>query len=471
MPIESDDHVMRARRTAALTRVAVGAFGVALVAGHWHELLRPVVALVGFALIAVTSLVQFAGPRLRWSSVEESLSSLAGLLIIGLGRERVGVFALLWLVAIASGVLARGGRVHWLGRSLVLASLALPVADDRALSVEYAVFCAATIGLLLTSGRVTRELNLLLREAHQHAENAETLLFAGDLAARMSEHATVTGGWPHAVDRRNAPQPHEQAALDRVLRGEGLSAVVQPIVDVRNGTVHAYEALARFERPLGEAGPLDWFALAERLGQRGALERACLKLGLELFASRPHGTLVSVNISAPVLLDALTASMLLGAPGAEHDLDGLIIEITEETLVHREMDLAEAIAPLRARGARLAVDDVGAGYSGLRQITAVLPSYLKLDRSLITAIDRDRDRAALVGALASYSRQVGSLLVAEGVETGAELRAVQRLGVPLVQGFHFARPGPPWPAVAPVETPELTADLRGDAARETLQPA
>jgi EAL domain-containing protein (putative c-di-GMP-specific phosphodiesterase class I) len=112
--------------------------------------------------------------------------------------------------------------------------------------------------------------------------------------------------------------------------------------------------------------------------------------------------------------------------------------------------LHDAIAPLRARGATLAVDDMGAGYSGLRQITTVHPRYLKLDRSLITGIDSDSERAALVGALAGYSRQVGCLLIAEGVEHEAELLALAGLGVPLVQGFYLSRPGAPWPGLDPL---------------------
>lgn len=171
--------------------------------------------------------------------------------------------------------------------------------------------------------------------------------------------------------------------------------------------------------------------------------------GLELLAARPPGTSLSLNLSAPVLLEADTMDMLERAGDSlPDDLAGLIIEITEETLVHSDMDLLNAIEPLRARGARLAVDDMGAGYSGLRQITTVLPSYLKLDRSLVSGIDTDNDRAALVRALAGYSKQVGSLLVAEGVETDAELQAIRRLGVPLVQGFYLSRPGPPWPDIS-----------------------
>jgi EAL domain-containing protein (putative c-di-GMP-specific phosphodiesterase class I) len=153
-------------------------------------------------------------------------------------------------------------------------------------------------------------------------------------------------------------------------------------------------------------------------------------------------------LSAPVLMHPQAMALLHGAgAGRQEDLQGLIVEITEETLVHSEMDLAEAIEPLRERGALLAVDDMGAGYSGLRQITTVRPGYLKLDRSLIRGIDKDSERAALVGALAGYSAQVGCLLVAEGVEREAELLTVRELGVTLVQGFYLSRPGPPWPEV------------------------
>ena len=102
---------------------------------------------------------------------------------------------------------------------------------------------------------------------------------------------------------------------------------------------------------------------------------------------------------------------------------------------------------LRELGARLAVDDVGAGYSGLRQIIEVLPDYLKLDRSLVSDIDSDPDRAALVSAIAGYSRHVRSLLVAEGIEREEERRTLESLDVPLAQGFHLAMPGEPWPEV------------------------
>jgi len=468
LPIESDAHVLRARRTAALTRIAMGIAGVVLLILRPRLEEHPALAGGGFVMILITSLVQFAAPRLALLSVEESLSGIAGLLIIGLGGQRVDILSLLWLVAVASGVLARGGRVQGLGRYVVICSLALPILRSGGLELEYGALCIATLALLLTSGRLTRELNLLLRQARLQAEGAETLLLAGDIATRVAGRTNdADGGEEPAVVLSAAERSSAGAALSRLLAGEGLGIVVQPIVDIRTGAVHAYEALARFGEARPGSSPLHWFALAEQLGGRPALERACLREALKLLAGRPAGTCLTVNLSAPVLAEADTLAMLGEAGELEPDgLGGLIIEITEETLVSGEAGLQATFEPLRAKGARLAVDDMGAGYSGLRQITTVQPSYLKLDRALVTGIDSDPDRAALLAALTGYSKQVGSMLIAEGVETTAELRTVRGLGVPLVQGFRLARPGEPWPAVDAVDASgqEPLVDQGGPAA-------
>ncbi len=460
IPIEHDDHILRGRRTAACTRIAMGVLGTAVILTHSRLLPHPALGLAGFAVIWLTSIVQLSRPPESWLRIEESLSGVAAVLIVGLGSQRVSVLSILWLVALASGVLARGGRVHWLGRYIVLGALMLPAVRYGSVSGEYAGLCAATLGLLLTSGRLTRELNHLLMQARLQAESAETLLLAGDIAARMADRgeapATDAPSAAHAAPLGLSAEETASArdALARLIAGEGLSMVVQPIVDMRTGKAHAYEALARFG-PRMDGSPLHWFALAQQLGERSALERACLRLALDLLAARPPGTSLSVNLSAPVLLEQATMAMLEAAGDQlADDLNGLIVEITEETLVQGDMQLLGAIEPLRARGARLAVDDMGAGYSGLRQITSVLPGYLKLDRSLVSGIDGDCERAALVGALAGYSKQVGSLLVAEGVETEAELRTVCQLGVPLIQGFYLSRPGPPWPEVSGAELAE-----------------
>ncbi|MHB8532042.1 MAG: EAL domain-containing protein [Solirubrobacteraceae bacterium] len=472
VPIESGEPILRARRTAGLTRVAMAVVGAALLLG-WPTLSADRgAALAGFAMILTTALVQLAAPRMALLTVEESVAASAAILIVGFSDEHVNVIVLLWLVAIVAGVLARGGRVHWVGRTLVLCALIMPIVSTGGLSPDYAGLGVAVIAILLTSGRITQELNVLLRQARLQADSAQTLLLAGDIAARVSG----SGEQRERAGPESEPEPepkelsedelaNARVALARLIEGEGLSIAVQPIVEVGTGAVHAFEALARFGT--GESSsPLHWLALAERLGARPALERACLREALALLGDRPDGVALTVNLSAPVLLEAHTFSMLLEA---QH-LDALVIEITEETLVQAGQLSRERLAPLYERGVKFAVDDMGAGYSGLRQITEITPAYLKLDRALCCGIDHDEDRAALVAALAGYARQVGSLLVAEGIETSAELLALRRIGVPLVQGFLLARPGAPWPAVDRVAARPLYARFGAETARRTAGP-
>jgi EAL domain-containing protein (putative c-di-GMP-specific phosphodiesterase class I) len=468
-PIETDGHVLRARRTAAVTRIVAGIIGIAMILTQPHLLPHPAFGIAGFVIVGLTAFVQLAALGPTWLRIEESLSPAAGVLIIGLGSEHVTVITLVWLVALASGVLARGGRVHWFGRDIVLLALALPIIRYGSLSGEYAALLVASMGLLLTSGRLTTELNLLLRAARLQAESAETLLLAGDIASRVADRDDhIAAGRLLAAQHLRESQGAEQRAgdqetLERLITGEGIAMVVQPIVDLADDSIHGYEALARFDDGRLGGSPLHWFSVAEELGERPALERACLRRALELFDERPQGTSMSLNLSAPVLLDPLTTAALEHTRSSgKSGLEGLIIEVTEETLVSAGSELQLAVAPLLARGAQLAVDDMGAGYSGLRQITSVRPAYLKLDRSLIAGIDTDDERAALVGALAGYAKQVGSLLVAEGVETEAELATVRRLGVPLVQGFYFSRPRPPWPELDPGRSTSPAAAIPGD---------
>jgi diguanylate cyclase (GGDEF)-like protein len=571
VPIEGDGHVQRARHTAAWARAAIGVIGIALIAITPSLLEHPLLGILGFATIVATAAVHLLAGRTRWLQVEESLAGAAAVLIIGFGGQRVTVLSILWLAAVASGVMARGGRVHWIGRTVVLTALALPVILEGRLSLEHLGLTVAAIALLLTIGRLTVELNHLLWQARWDADHdaltglvsraafraeldracaaareetpASLLLFdldgfgainktaghargdellatfaailrsqtpAGAVAGRLGgdEFAVVLGegdavafadsllaGLPDdAVDGRGistcvgvAQAPRDggdseallraadialrvskrapgggeisiysggslsghgrlsaRGALQRAIGGDELSIAVQPIVDVGSGTIHAYEALARFG-PDGSSGPLQWFSLADELGEREALERACLRAALELFCRRPHGVRLSVNLSATVLTDRRTQRMLEYV----NDLSGLIIEVTEDALVESDGRVRAAIAPLQERGAAVAVDDMGAGYSGLGQIMALHPRYLKLDRSLVKGIDLDSDRAALIGALADYARRVDGLLVAEGMETASELQTLIELGVPLAQGFYLARPGRPWPEITP----------------------
>lgn len=117
-----------------------------------------------------------------------------------------------------------------------------------------------------------------------------------------------------------------------------------------------------------------------------------------------------------------------------------MLEITEQVAVDDYDALIANLAPLRRAGMRLAIDDAGAGYSGLKHIFTLRPDFLKLDTCLTRGIDADPVRQALVAAMVGFAGATGSIVVAEGIETAAELAALATLGVGLAQGYHLGRP-------------------------------
>lgn len=122
------------------------------------------------------------------------------------------------------------------------------------------------------------------------------------------------------------------------------------------------------------------------------------------------------------------------------DLSRLVLEITEHAAVHDYVALALSLSPFRRRGARLAVDDAGAGYSSMRHILNLAPEIIKLDISLTQHIDSDAKRRALAKGLTSFAHEIGSLVIAEGVERPEELDMLQRLGVDCAQGYLLSKP-------------------------------
>ena len=122
-----------------------------------------------------------------------------------------------------------------------------------------------------------------------------------------------------------------------------------------------------------------------------------------------------------------------------------MVELTEQEAVEDYDGLRHDLAPWLARGVRIAIDDAGAGYSSLRHVIELTPDFLKLDRELVRDLDRDRNRRALVGAMSAFAAEVGTSVIAEGVETAEELEVLRDAEVDLVQGYLLARPGTPWP--------------------------
>jgi EAL domain-containing protein (putative c-di-GMP-specific phosphodiesterase class I) len=211
----------------------------------------------------------------------------------------------------------------------------------------------------------------------------------------------------------------------------------QPIVDTARGTVVGYESLARFAGP-PHVPPDHWFARARAAGVGAELEARALRTALEARSALPPNCFLSVNVGPDALLSAPVAAVFEDAG----DLRGVVVEITEETPVACYDALVARIAPLRAAGALLAVDDAGAGFASLKHIMVLRPDFVKVDRDLVAGIDTDETKAAVVEALGMFTSRLDAWLVAEGVETAAELDRLLSLRVPLAQGYGLGLPQP-----------------------------
>ena len=257
-------------------------------------------------------------------------------------------------------------------------------------------------------------------------------------------------------------------ALERVLRGQGFALAFQPIVDLKHGSAVGYEALSRFDPPegIGTVAPPAWFEAAQRLGIGAELEARVVIAALDARDRLPPNTFLTVNLS-PWVVDTPPVRRVLEGPRGLHRV---VIEITENAAVEDYGALDEAFASLRGRGAYLAVDDAGAGYAGLSHILNLRPDFVKLDRELVAGVDHDEAKMALVEMFGHFAGRVDAWLLAEGVETVAELASLTRLNVPLAQGYFLGRPGPNW-AVLPSEVRQLL--LRSAAVaeeRHTVEP-
>jgi len=246
--------------------------------------------------------------------------------------------------------------------------------------------------------------------------------------AAMAKRAFLehVGGDARFIGDRAALEPRFERAVSR------LWLAYQPIVRAGDGVLFAHEALAR----TGESSFPNADALldaAERLGRVQDLGRAVRRQA----ASADSQTLF-VNVHASELGDAeLYDPRSALACRARH----VVLEITERAALEAVSDVPSRIARLRELGYRIAVDDLGAGYSGLSSLSALAPEVVKLDMSLIRGCDQEPVKRKLIATVASLCRDLGTPVVAEGVETEAERAAVTEEGCELLQGFLLGAPG------------------------------
>ncbi|MEV4516968.1 EAL domain-containing protein [Dactylosporangium sp. NPDC049525] len=237
-------------------------------------------------------------------------------------------------------------------------------------------------------------------------------------------------------DVRNRERRAElEHRLAPVVDAGGPLVVLQPIVDVATGRRIGAEALSRFPQDWNQA-PDVCFAEAHELGIGDHLEILALRKAAEHLAHVDG--YVAMNISPTTLLTDECLDLLGRLP-----LDRIVLELSEHQQVEDYDLLKGVLAPLRGGGMRLAIDDVGAGFSSLRHIVLTQPDVIKLDRSIVTGVGADPVLRVLTRSLVDLAVGCGATVVAEGVETEADSLALAGLGVHHGQGWFYGRPGAP----------------------------
>lgn len=225
----------------------------------------------------------------------------------------------------------------------------------------------------------------------------------------------------------------EWSRVRDVLDREEIDIEFQPVFDLADCSIVSLEALARFwTEPM--RSPSAWFAEANEVGLGVELELAAIKSALRRIDDFPPEVALALNVSPTTALDRRFCELLLDVA------DRVVIEITEHAQVDDYEELQRALAPLRQRGAKVAIDDVGAGFANLRHILRLSPDIVKLDLSLTQEIARDPAREALATSLVGFAEGVGASIVAEGISSDEELALLRALGVAYGQGFYLARP-------------------------------
>jgi EAL domain-containing protein (putative c-di-GMP-specific phosphodiesterase class I) len=225
---------------------------------------------------------------------------------------------------------------------------------------------------------------------------------------------------------------------------DSLWLAYQPIVRADNGHLFGYEALLR---SASEALPHPGAGLdaAEKLEQLDVLGRRIRDRAGVPMSQREADVSLFVNIHTTDLLDdALYDS---SAPLSQV-ASRVVLEITERSSLDTVVDLRTKVARLREMGFRIAVDDLGAGYAGLTSFALLEPEIVKLDMTLIRDVHQSRTRQKLIRSMTGLCKDMGMLVVGEGVETIEERETLRELGCDLLQGYLFAKPGKPFPDVS-----------------------
>lgn len=298
-------------------------------------------------------------------------------------------------------------------------------ADDISLLARIADFVSIAVGLATDLARVGREMVRSDRPAsNDDAEGSTASSDDQDSANRFLMNVLHPDTASEVASRNRI-----QEVLDLPDR---LTMTFQPIVDTETGMAVGVEALGRF---YDGSPPSSWFSEAHRVGLGIELELLAVTKALAALPRLPAAWYLTVNVGPETIVSRQFADTMGRVEGRR-----VVMELTEHSRVSDYPRLMRTLQMLRSTGARLAIDDTGAGFSSLSHILKLAPDFIKLDRDLVAGIDIDPVRRVLAASLVDFASGTGSEIIAEGVENGDELETLEQLGVHLSQGYHHGRP-------------------------------
>jgi EAL domain-containing protein (putative c-di-GMP-specific phosphodiesterase class I)/ActR/RegA family two-component response regulator len=302
--------------------------------------------------------------------------------------------------------------------------LALTAAADRNTVLE--MLEAGVVGYLVKGSSPEHILESIGR-----AGSGQSILSAEVTGDVISELVGQLGNQRRGEERKR----RRRGRIERVIANEdAVQIVFQPICALDTLEPRGFEALARFPGP-PHRGPEHWFREASEVGLSVQLELVSVERALARLAELPDGVYMSVNVSPATVVSTPFKRVLAGVPA-----ERVVVEITEHAPIENYDTFTAGLASVRALGVRLAIDDAGAGFASLRHILRLEPELIKLDITLIAAIESDRSQQALAAGIISFADGIGATVVAEGIEHAEALEALRALGVPYGQGFHLGRP-------------------------------
>ncbi|MGX1162876.1 EAL domain-containing protein (putative c-di-GMP-specific phosphodiesterase class I) [Arthrobacter sp. SLBN-100] len=271
-------------------------------------------------------------------------------------------------------------------------------------------------------------LEYLLETRRSDANTVETL----DSARKMRLEPSALP--PQVAEQLDAIR--STSRISALLESHMLMTAFQPIYGLAKETVVGVEALSRFVSDDGAAAEL-WFAEAAAVGLGANLEFSALGSAAAAARDLPGNLYVSLNISPTSCLDPRLPELF------EHidlPINRVVLELTESVSDEEYPQFIAAMNPLRDRGLRIAVDDTHSGAGALSRMVHLRPDFLKVGRNVIGDVDNDGIQRALAGCLVDFAEQIGTTLIAEGIETVGELKVLTELGISAGQGYLLGRP-------------------------------